>query len=31
MKDIAPIQDEAAYEEAIAAVRRLWGADPHKR
>jgi hypothetical protein len=23
MKDIAPIQDEAAYEEAITAVRHL--------
>jgi HTH-type transcriptional regulator/antitoxin HigA len=28
MKDIAPIQSEVAYEEAITAVRRLWGADP---
>jgi HTH-type transcriptional regulator/antitoxin HigA len=28
MQDIAPIQDEAAYEEAITAVRHLWGADP---
>jgi HTH-type transcriptional regulator / antitoxin HigA len=26
MKDIAPIQSEVAYEEAITEVRRLWGA-----
>jgi len=31
MKDIVPIRDEAAYEEAIAEVRRLWGAQPDTR
>lgn len=29
MKDIAPIQGETAYEEAITAVRHLRGADPN--
>jgi HTH-type transcriptional regulator/antitoxin HigA len=28
MKDIAPLQGEAAYEEAITAIRRLLGAAP---
>ena len=28
MQDIVPIRDEAAYEAAIAEVRRLWGAEP---
>src|ERR1700733_271147 len=28
MKDIVPIRDEAAYDDAIAEVRRLWGAEP---
>jgi HTH-type transcriptional regulator/antitoxin HigA len=28
MKDIVPIRNEAAYNEAIAEVRRLWGAEP---
>jgi HTH-type transcriptional regulator/antitoxin HigA len=29
MKDIAPIQSEPAYEEAITEARRLWGAAPN--
>jgi HTH-type transcriptional regulator/antitoxin HigA len=28
MKDIVPIRDEATYDDAIAEVRRLWGAEP---
>lgn len=28
MHDIAPIRDEAAYEAAVAEVRRLWGIEP---
>jgi HTH-type transcriptional regulator / antitoxin HigA len=28
MKDIVPIRDEDAYDDAIAEVRRLWGAEP---
>lgn len=28
MKEIVPIRDEAIYEEAVAEVRRLWGAEP---
>jgi HTH-type transcriptional regulator/antitoxin HigA len=28
MESIAPIRDEAAYEAALAEIRRLWGAAP---
>jgi HTH-type transcriptional regulator / antitoxin HigA len=31
MKDIVPIRNEAAYEEAIDEVRRLWGAEPNTK
>ena len=31
MHKIAPIRDEASYQQALADIRRLWGSTPGTR